>query len=229
MRDPWTEFYREERRKRRRPVPGWLAAAATLAGTVILVVTLASALTALSASNPPVATPRSAATEVVELRKELDDARGRLAVAEQQVNRMQSIGRYSALYKVPSDLAADIYDIALAEGIHPGVAFQLVKVESAFKAGARSEKDAIGYTQLRLPTARFYDSTLTVERLHDRETNLRIGFRFLKDLMQRFDQDLHLALLAYNRGPTRVTEMIARGEDPRNGYSEVVLKGVKKG
>jgi soluble lytic murein transglycosylase-like protein len=229
MRDPWTEFYREERRKRRRPVPGWLAAGATLVGTVILVVALASALTALSASNPPEVAPRSATTQVVELRKELDDARGRLAVAEQQVNRMQSIARYSTLYKVPSDLAGDIYDIALAEGIHPGVAFQLVKVESGFKAGARSEKNAIGYTQLRQPTARFYDSTVTVERLHDRETNLRIGFRFLKDLLKQFDHDLHLALLAYNRGPTRVTEMIARGEDPRNGYSEVVLKGVKKG
>ena len=229
MQDPWTEFYREERRKRRRPVPGWLAAGVTLAGTVILVVALASALTALSASNPPEVARRSSTTQVVELRQELDDARGRLAVAEQQVNRMQSIARYSTLYKVPSDLAGDIYDIALAEGIHPAVAFQLVKVESGFKAGARSEKNAIGYTQLRLPTARFYDSTLTVERLHDRETNLRIGFRFLKDLLKQFDHDLHLALLAYNRGPTRVTEMIARGEDPRNGYSDVVLKGVKKG
>jgi soluble lytic murein transglycosylase-like protein len=229
MRDPWTEFYREERRKRRRPLPGWLAAVATLAGTVILVVALASALTALSASGPPAVTLRSAADEVVQLRKELDDARGRLTVSEQQVDRMKSIAQYSTLYKVPSDLASDIYDIALAEGIHPGVAFQLVKVESAFKAGARSEKNAIGYTQLRLATARSYDSTVTEESLHDRQTNLRIGFRFLNDLMRQFDQDLHLALVAYNRGPTRVTEMIARGEDPRNGYSEVVLKGVKKG
>jgi soluble lytic murein transglycosylase-like protein len=229
MRDPWTEFYREERRKRRRPLPGWVAAAATLAGTVILVVAFASALTALSASGPPAVLSRGASDEVVQLRKELDDARGRLTVSEQQVDRMKSIARYSTLYKVPSDLAGDIYDIALAEGIHPGVAFQLVKVESGFKAGARSEKNAIGYTQLRLATARAYDSTVTEASLHDRETNLRIGFRFLNDLMKQFNQDMHLALIAYNRGPTRVTEMIARGEDPRNGYSEVVLKGVKKG
>jgi soluble lytic murein transglycosylase-like protein len=38
-----------------------------------------------------------------------------------------------------------------------------------------------------------------------------------------------MALVAYNRGPSRVVEMLARGEDPANGYAEVVLRGVKKG
>ncbi len=230
MRDPWTEFYREERRKRRHPMHGWLVAGGSLAGTVILVVALASAISAVSASSGGGAPVKPVADrEITALRKELDDARGRLTVAEAQVDRLKAIGSYSTVYKVPADLAGDIYDIALAEGIHPALAFQLVKVESGFKAGARSEMNAIGYTQLRLATARFYDSTLTEERLHDRITNLRIGFRFLKDLLNQFDQDLHLALLAYNRGPTRVAEMMARGEDPRNGYSEVVLKGIRKG
>ena len=47
--------------------------------------------------------------------------------------------------------------------------------------------------------------------------------------MRQFDQDLHLALVAYNRGPARVAALIAKGEDPRNGYSESVLRGIKRG
>ena len=104
-----------------------------------------------------------------------------------------------------------------------------MKVESGFKPGARSTRGAIGYTQLRIKTARSYQAGLSEQDLIDRDTNLRIGFRFLKDLLRQFDQDLHMALVAYNRGPTRVVEMMARGEDPANGYAEVVLRGVKKG
>ncbi len=36
------------------------------------------------------------------------------------------------------------------------------------------------------------------------DMNLRIGFRYLKDLLKRFDQDLALALEAYNKGPTLI-------------------------
>jgi soluble lytic murein transglycosylase-like protein len=146
-----------------------------------------------------------------------------------RIERLNAVAKYSGLYKVPADLAAAIYDIALAEGIHPSLGFQLVKVESGFKAGARSDKGAIGYAQVRLKTARGYDPSLTERDLHDRDTNLRIGFRFLKDMLAQFDQDLQMALLAYNRGPGRVVELISRGEDPSNGYAQSVLKGVRKG
>jgi soluble lytic murein transglycosylase-like protein len=139
------------------------------------------------------------------------------------------VAQYSSLYDVPADLAGAIYDNAVAEGIHPSLGFQLVKVESGFKPNARSNRGAIGYTQLRIKTARGYDPKLTEQDLANRDTNLRIGFRFLKDLLGQFDEDLHMALVAYNRGPSRVVEMMTRGEDPANGYAEVVLRGLKKG
>ena len=85
----------------------------------------------------------------------------------------------------------------------------------------------MGYTQLQLATARFYDRSLTEEKLLDRDTNLRLGFRFLKDLMGQFDGNMHLALLAYNRGPGKVAEILAEGGDPKNGYSDAVLKGYR--
>jgi soluble lytic murein transglycosylase-like protein len=74
-------------------------------------------------------------------------------------------------------------------------------------------------------TARFFDPDLANEDLFDAEINLRIGFRYLRGLMDRYEGDLSLALLAYNRGPTRLQTLIDGGLDPRNGYASSVLEG----
>ena len=42
--------------------------------------------------------------------------------------------------------------------------------------------------------------------------HVRIGFRFLRDLMRQYDGNEHLALLAYNRGPARVNEYLEATE-----------------
>jgi soluble lytic murein transglycosylase-like protein len=132
---------------------------------------------------------------------------------------------YSRRYQVAADLSAAIYDIALSEGIDPSLGFRLVRVESNFIIKARSNKNAIGYTQIRPATARFYAPEITEEKLFDRETNLRLGFRFLKDLLRRYNSNLELALLAYNRGPGTVDQIVADGGDPTNGYEQAVLHG----
>ena len=232
MRDPWKELARARRQREGRE-PLWRSrlrvAGAVLAGALIIG-SLTAALAGLSAAGESErVAPTAAQQEIEGIRRELDDVRGQLALTEARLEHVNAVAKYSALYDVPADLAGAIYDIALAEGIHPSLGFQLVKVESGFRPAARSLKGALGYTQLRLATARGYDSTVTERDLLKRDLNLRLGFRFLKDLLARFDQDLHLALLAYNRGPTRVSDMVARGEDPRNGYSEAVMKGVRKG
>jgi soluble lytic murein transglycosylase-like protein len=228
MQHPWDQIGRVERPASR--LRTRLAGLGGLLGGAIVVGTLAAMLTGLSAASAPRDPASSAgAADVSALRDELEDTKGRLALAEVRIDRMTAITKYSGLYKVPADLAGAIYDIALAEGIHPSVGFQLIKVESGFKAGAKSDKGAIGYAQVRLKTARGYDPSLSERDLHDRDTNLRIGFRFLKDMMAQFDQDLQMALVAYNRGPGRVVELMTRGEDPSNGYAQSVLKGVTKG
>ena len=165
------------------------------------------------------------ADEVRALTRRLESTRGDLAIARAQVDRANAVIRYSSEYQVPADLTAAIYDIALSEGIDPEVAFRLVRIESNFKLKALSTKDAIGYTQIQPATARFYEPGLSVEQLYERDVNLRIGFRFLKDLMRRYGGDIELALVAYNRGPGRVEEILLQGGDPSNGYAEAVLKG----
>lgn len=181
-------------------------------------------------ANDEVKSPQASfvARRMGSLRDQLGSARGEMDVMRLQLDRANAVMASSARYQIPADLAASIYDIALSEGIDPALAFQLVKIESNFKATARSEMGAIGYTQLQVATARFYEPGVTEKRLMtDRELNLRIGFRFLNDLVTQFDRDTRLALLAYNRGPAKVATILAQGGDPTNGYAAAVLDGYR--
>jgi soluble lytic murein transglycosylase-like protein len=159
------------------------------------------------------------------LQHQLQAARGELQLVKLQLERTNAIMANSIKYQIPADLASDIYDIALSEGIDPALGFQLVKIESGFKANARSSMKAYGYTQLQVATARYYEPGVTAAQLYDRETNLRIGFRFLRDLLEQFDHDMQVALVAYNRGPAKVADILAKGGDPANGYAEAVMEG----
>lgn len=167
------------------------------------------------------------ARQMGSLSEQLEAARGETVVIKLQLERANAIMANSTRYQIPADLSAAIYDIALSEGIDPSLGYQLIKIESQFKANAKSRMDAFGYTQLQVPTARFYQPGITQRDLYDRDTNLRIGFRFLNDLLERFNYDVHLALLAYNRGPARVDDILAKGGNPANGYSDAVLKGFR--
>lgn len=205
-----------------------LARGAALLAAALLVGALAGSSTGVRAAED--AAPPSlgmVAGEVRALTQRLETTREELAVAHAQVDRANAVIQYSGRYQVPADLSAAIYDIALSEGIDPDVAFRLVRVESSFKLNALSNKDAIGYTQVQLATARFYEPGLSEEQLYERDVNLRIGFRFLKDLIRRYGGDIELALVAYNRGPSRVEQILLEGGDPSNGYAESVLKGTR--
>jgi soluble lytic murein transglycosylase-like protein len=72
----------------------------------------------------------------------------------------------------------------------------LVEVESAFDPRATSRRGAVGLMQLMPDTARRYG----VVDPYDPTDNLQAGARYLGDLLRLFDQDLSLALAAYNAG-----------------------------
>ena len=167
------------------------------------------------------------ADESQRVRQELDAVRGELELATAQLERANRIIQFSGEYGVDADLAGTIYDIALAEGIEPELAFRLVKVESQFNERATSPAGAIGLTQLMPETARFFQRGITAEQLYDRDTNLRIGFRYLRELIREQNGDIKLALLVYNRGPVVVKNLRARGTNPANGYERLVAGGYK--
>ncbi|MGQ0815189.1 MAG: transglycosylase SLT domain-containing protein [Gemmatimonadota bacterium] len=152
---------------------------------------------------------------------------GELELTRLELSRLNTVMENSRRYRIPADLAAKIYDVALAEGIDPKVAFSLVDVESDFSHKAISPVGALGLTQLMPTTAKFFQPDIARADLFDPETNLRIGFRFLKELIAKYNGDVDMALHAYNRGPTIVDQVVAKGQDPANGYADAVMRGAQ--
>lgn len=175
------------------------------------------------AARPDGARLASLENEVERSRVALKARQGELELVRLEMNRIQEVMEYSNQFDISADLASAINDIALSEGIAPSLGFRLVKVESGFYGKAISPKGAVGYAQLMPTTAYDLDPTLEYRDLFDRDTNLRLGFRYLRWLIDRYDGDLRLALLAYNRGLGTVDSIRREGGDPANGYARAVL------
>ena len=139
-----------------------------------------------------------------------------------QLQRLERTRAYADGFGIERRLAERIYDAAVNEGIDIDLAFRLVKVESSFRQRAVGPAGSIGFTQVQPRTARWLDPSVSREDLFETETNLRLGFRYLKMLLDRY-RSTRMALLAYNRGPATVATVLAAGEDPANGYARRVL------
>jgi soluble lytic murein transglycosylase-like protein len=163
----------------------------------------------------------------------------RFAEAARQRNRSQEIqievhppvsaeepraATYARRFGIPRDLAQKIIDTAHAEGLDPELGFRLIRVESRFSTQARGPQGALGLTQLMPGTARWVDRSLATEaQILDPSNNLRVGFRYLRRMIERYDGDVRLGLLAYNRGERAVDRALKSGGNPENGYSHKVL------
>ncbi|MEZ5586258.1 MAG: PLxRFG domain-containing protein [Sedimenticolaceae bacterium] len=101
---------------------------------------------------------------------------------------------------VPDDLRALARQIAEEEGIDPELFERQVQQESAFNPQAVSHAGAQGLAQLMPGTA----EELGVIDPFDPEQNLRGGARYMRQQLDRFNNDPRLALAAYNAGPGRV-------------------------
>ena len=159
------------------------------------------------------------------LSDELGEAKGELELTRNQLDRANKIIAYSAKYRIAADLASSVYDVAMAEGIEPDLGFRLVRLESEFNERATSPVGAVGLTQVMPSTAQYFVKGATREKLYDRETNLRVGFRYLRTLIREYKGNLKIALLVYNRGPAAVDAALGMGLDPANGYDRIVMKG----
>lgn len=76
----------------------------------------------------------------------------------------------------------------------------VIKVESDYDPGVVSSKGAQGLMQLIPETAR----DLRVANPFNPAENIRGGSQYLRQMLDQFDDDLELALAAYNAGPNAV-------------------------
>ena len=96
--------------------------------------------------------------------------------------------------------AAEIRGAAERYGVPERLVSAVIRVESAFNPSAVSRKGARGLMQLMPDTA----SQLGVRNTFDPQQNIDGGVRYLRGLIERFPNNLPLALAAYNAGERAV-------------------------
>lgn len=215
-----TYVHRGDAERLRRRFRRWIIAA----GAVVAFMALGRRPVVLDARAETASASKASAARVATVADRLmaaDTARR----AAQRLQRWNKIYTLSKRWMVDTELASSIHDAALEAGLDPELAFRLVNVESQFKERATSGVGAAGLTQVMLPTARYYDAKITKEKLYSRETNLRIGFQYLRDLIDEQHGNVKLALLTYNRGAQAVQNELSLGLDPSNGYDRKVMRG----
>ena len=93
-----------------------------------------------------------------------------------------------------------VAEAARRSQVDPRLLHAVIAVESGYNPQAISAKGAIGLMQLMPNTARRYG----VGNLRDPSQNLLGGASYLRDLLKLFNNDVRLALAAYNAGETAV-------------------------
>ena len=93
-----------------------------------------------------------------------------------------------------------IVEHSKSHSVRPDLVRAVIQVESAFNPRAVSPKGAMGLMQLMPTTAAQYG---VFDPFNPAE-NIRAGVRYLRTLLDKYNNNEQLALAAYNAGPTAV-------------------------
>lgn len=122
---------------------------------------------------------------------------------------------YLARRREEADLRRLVGIAARGQGLDAALVAGVVWAESKGNPTAVSRAQAYGLMQLRIPTAsEVAGRPVTVEELFDPAFNLDLGCRYLRRMLDRFDDNVLLALMAYNAGPGRVERWLRVERDP---------------
>jgi soluble lytic murein transglycosylase-like protein len=116
-------------------------------------------------------------------------------------DRTASGDRYDAMLLARAGQYDSIIEkAAIAASVEPNLLRAVIVVESGFNSHAVSKRGAVGLMQLMPATA----TRFGVSNIYDPRENVHAGARYLKFLIDRFGQDVKLALAAYNAGEEAV-------------------------
>jgi len=115
-------------------------------------------------------------------------------------SRMAAPKEFQHVAAEPVGLDAHIREAATLYGFSQNLVAAIIETESQFNTRAVSRRGARGLMQLTPATA----ALLGVDDPFDPRANIHGGVRHLRSLMDRFDNNLTLALAAYNAGERAV-------------------------
>lgn len=115
----------------------------------------------------------------------------------------------------PKKYSEYVEKYALEYGVDSMLIYAIIKAESNFKPGIKSNSNAMGLMQLLDETAKETAKKIGLDYtegcLYDPETNIRLGIKYYSELLEEYDNNYMLALTAYNAGTGNVKKWIEQG------------------
>lgn len=109
-----------------------------------------------------------------------------------------------------------VYKYSQENDIDPLLTFAIIKAESNFNRNIKSKSGAIGLMQLMESTAieqaeEVNEEIIVTESLYNPEINIKIGTKYYSKLIKKYNNNMLLALAAYNAGIGNVDNWIKQG------------------
>ena len=106
--------------------------------------------------------------------------------------------------------------------LDPYLVLSIIKTESNFKEDALSNKGAKGLMQIMDTTGEWVSSEIGIDSfntslLYDAETNIKMGCWYLNNLTNEFNNNIDLAIAAYNGGSGNVSRWLTLEECSSDG------------
>lgn len=106
--------------------------------------------------------------------------------------------------------------------LDPFLVAAVIKTESNFDEGAKSNKNAYGLMQITSDTAEWAAEKMNVnnfktEMLYNPDFNIRMGCWYLNNLKEEFNNNTELVLAAYNGGRGNVQKWLKSAEHSSDG------------
>ena len=127
-------------------------------------------------------------------------------------------------------IARTILKVAKQYQIDPLMILAIIKTESSFRTTVKSWAGAIGLMQIKPIVVKDVADEMPVsgrpaaELLRDPKSNIQVGVHYLSNLMDRFGgTNWHHVLAAYNMGPTYVSKLVRRNQQPSKKYFSKVM------
>lgn len=131
-------------------------------------------------------------------------------------------GIYAVRRVYPLKYYPIIYEMALKYGLETSFVCAVIHTESRFNADAVSNKSAMGLMQLTKTTADWGAKEIGLNgynynNIMQPEINIELGCWYLKNLIEQYEQDVSLALAAYNGGSGNVSKWLSNEEISPDG------------
>lgn len=141
---------------------------------------------------------------------------------------LKYVGSYVQKIIYPIKHSEFIEEYAYEYNLDPWLVVSVIWVESRFDEKAISNKDARGLMQITPETGEWISKQMKLKdfnskQLYEPETNIKLGCWYLDNLKTQFDNELPVAIAAYNGGSGNVTKWL---NDERYSEDNTTLKEI---